>query len=212
MTFLNIYRSAPYWGLALAGIVGCSPMYQSVYEGDVHFEHCYRVDEERAVAVADKLQCWRDWSQRRSFGQSRDRITYARAREATLAEALARGVTAPPRGAPTASHELPQPTNAFAPPPQVMKTASTDSHALASDGPTRTRPHPHFTGESEVPGVAKTADPSDAHANVAPASAPGATCAASCGQSWGECSGACKGQPCTSTCDEHYRGCMRTCF
>jgi len=189
---------------------GCSPTYQSVYEGDVRFEHCYRVDEERQVPIQDKLQCWRDWTHRYRYGQSRDRIGYAHARERTLAQALAAGQQVAPRGAagvPTACAS-PQPTNAFAPPPPTMTPASaTDANApneanrasregAAGDAGTRGETSPTAAGET----------------SAALVDAPGASCSGACGKAWSACKQPCKAAPCRTGCDEQYRGCMRGCF
>src|SRR5262249_55686964 len=109
-------------GLVITALAGCSLSYQSVYEGDVRFEHCYRLDEEHRVPIGDKVACWHDWSQKYTYGQTRDRIEYALARERTLSLAQASGERSAPPGASTALATIasPQPTNAFAPPPPTM--------------------------------------------------------------------------------------------
>jgi hypothetical protein len=48
-------------GLALAGLAGCGPSFQAVYDGDVRFEHCYALDESPNAPMAAKKDCWRDW-------------------------------------------------------------------------------------------------------------------------------------------------------
>jgi hypothetical protein len=171
-----------------------------VYESDVRFEHCYRVDEERQVPITDKLQCWRDWTRRYRFGQSRDRIGYASARERTLAQALAAGQQAAPRGAGESPRTSPQPTNPFAPPPQTMTATS------GGDGGSTSRDRAGDAGTN--------ADASSAASDTSaiPPDAPGAGCAGACAQTWSTCQQQCKGAACRTGCDEPYRGCMRACF
>src|SRR5258708_9862397 len=105
----------PGLGLVVALFVGCSLTYQAVYEGDVRFEHCYRLDEERQIPIGDKRLCWHDWSQKYTYGQTRDRIEYALSRERTLGQAQASGERSAPPGASAAlakANVSPQPTSA----------------------------------------------------------------------------------------------------
>ena len=189
---------------------GCSPAYQSVYEGDVRFEHCYRVDEERHVAIQDKLQCWRDWTHRYRHGQSRDRISYARARVRTLEQAFAAGQQAAPRGAAgdLTAHALPQPTNAFAPPPPTMTPANAATEGRAANQATRVSRE----GAEDAGTRVEASLVADGETNAALVDAPGASCAGACGKAWGTCKQPCKATPCRTGCDEQYRGCMRGCF
>lgn len=69
-----------------AASLGCGASYQSIYEGDVRFEHCYRLDNDVRVATHERLACWSDWSARHTAGQTRDRVEYGRARERALRE------------------------------------------------------------------------------------------------------------------------------
>src|SRR5437660_2796963 len=70
---------------ASAFSTACSLTYQSLYEGDVRFEHCYRLDEEKQVPVVEKQRCWHDWTQKQTYGQARERVDYALVREPALA-------------------------------------------------------------------------------------------------------------------------------
>ena len=183
-----------------------------MYDGDVRFEHCYRVDEERQVAITDKLQCWRDWTRRYSYGQSRDRVGYALARERTLAQAMAAGELAAPRGAvDTSQRALPQPISAYAPPPQTMTPASATSERRVSNGV-----HASISGVAADGGSNAAAPNAEgsllAGASPALADAPGASCGGACGKTWVSCKQPCKGANCRSTCDDQYRGCMRACY
>jgi hypothetical protein len=209
-------RSCFAWlGVAYPLIVGCAPTYRSVYEGDVRFEHCYRVDEERHVPIHDKLQCWREWTRRYHYGQSRDRLGYALARERTLAQAMAAGELAAPRGAMgTAQRSLPQPISAYVPPPQTMTPASASSEASASNGAHSGPPAAADRGAIQVaPSAERSFLAAERPAAASPlADAPGASCAGACGKTWVLCKQPCKGESCRSTCDEQYRGCMRACY
>src|SRR5260221_1065662 len=164
-----------------------------MYEGDVRFQHCYRLDEERQVPIGDKRLCWHEWSQKYTYGQTRDRIEYALSRERTLGQAQASGERSAPPGASAAlakANVSPQPTSAFAPPPPTM------SHdAGASDAEPRTT-------------IAALVQP----ATGPLPSAPGASCGGTCGKTWVPCGEQCKGGNCQPSCDEHYRSCMRSCF
>jgi hypothetical protein len=196
-------------GLALVCASGCSPTYQSVYDADVRFEHCYRVDEERNVALGEKLRCWRDWTQRSSYGQSRDRISYAQARERTLAQAIAAGLEAAPRGAAVEEKRaIPQPKSLYAPPPPTLAPASletsksTDALRLAGDTTSRDAGSPEM-----MPSLA-----SSSNEPFTTSDAPGASCAGACAKTWSSCKQPCKAGACRTSCDDLYRGCMKACF
>jgi len=71
--------------LLLAAVnVACGASYQRVYEGDVRFEHCYRLDADASVSSQMRLSCWSEWSSGHTAGQTLDRVQYARRREAAL--------------------------------------------------------------------------------------------------------------------------------
>lgn len=175
--------------VTLGGLIaGCGASYTSIYEGDVRFEHCYRLDEEPRVPIAHKRACWQSWTRHFTYGQTRDRVEYAMARERTLAEAMRTACDATPRGMrPVAA---PTPTNAFAPPPRTMPRDGGAPPAM--DG-----------GAANAPGA--TGSPTLANA-------PGSSCANGCGGAWTTCTSSCDGAACDARCDERYRGCMRGCF
>ena len=177
--------------MVLALSTGCSLTYQSLYESDARFEHCYRLDEEKRVPTQEKQRCWHEWSQKHTYGQSRDRIEYALARERALGQTLASGETAP-RGLvfPGGIIWAPQPLSAFAPPPQFMIR-----DAGAADA-------------ERAPSVASFAERTDAPL----VTAPGATCGGACNKAWVQCGEQCKINGCQSSCDDRYRVCMRSCF
>ena len=156
----------------------------------MHFEHCYRIDEERLLPIADKLQCWREWTHRYQYGQSRDRIGYALGRERSLAQAIAAGQQAAPHGGAGA---LP------ATPAMAAGKVSTTASGSAEPAPGSA------IGSGGAPVIA-----AETRANIG--EAPGASCGGACAKTWSACAQQCKPGSCRSECDEHYRGCMRACF
>jgi hypothetical protein len=163
--------------------------YPSAYEGEVRFEHCYRLDEECTQPQEIRRQCWQDWIRSYTYGQSRDRIDYATTREQALARAQANGESAPPASttvdpARTRGEASPAPTSAFAPPPRTL---------------------PQDAG-ADAPGAPAASN--DALHRLAP----GTLCASSCSARWLECGLGCKATDCQSTCDSRYKSCMRKCF
>jgi hypothetical protein len=167
--------------------------YPSAHEGEVRFEHCYRLDEEGTESQDVRCRCWREWVHAHTYGQSRDRIDYATRRERALAQAQANGENAPPASATVdparaGAVSSPVPTSAFASPPRtVSPDAGTDTPAstvlaLAASNDAPRRP------------------------------VPGAVCAGSCGAKWLDCGQGCKAAGCQSSCDSSYRSCMRACF
>lgn len=110
---------------SMVAALACGPSYQTVYEADVTFEHCYALDDRADAPLAGKRDCWQTWRRRFAAGQSRDKMEYAAAR----AEALSRGTALPTddsmaAAAPGEAHVsqvvAPQLTNAFAPPPKTL--------------------------------------------------------------------------------------------
>lgn len=108
---------------AAAGLA-CGPSFQTVYENDARFEHCYALDDTPTAAMPKKADCWNDWSKNHTYGQTRDRVEYARARYDALSnpqlptdEGMA--AAAPGEGVDTDTAAAPTPTSAFAPPPKM---------------------------------------------------------------------------------------------
>lgn len=176
---------------ALTTSTACSLTYQSLYEGDVRFEHCYRLDEEKQVPIAEKQRCWHDWTQKDTYGQARDRIEYALARERALGQAQASGEVSGSRGFvfPNGTIWAPQPTSAFVPPPQIMSRDAGVPDATVASGVAS------FTEQASGPLVA-----------------PGASCGVACSKVWNHCGEFCRANPCQSACDDRYKSCMRACF
>lgn len=188
------------YGVALAllagpaAVFGCGPSVQSIYEGNVRFEHCYRLDLEPDVAMGHRQACWTAWLERYTYGQSRDRLEYARRR----VRAFATGDIDRPVlriGGEQSEHEsrqfylvVPAPTSVHAPPPPIATRVN-----VAGDAPSSDRPLAKSAGKA----------------------APGEDCAAACRGAFSSCSEACaadaESTACKS-CDPDYKQCMQRCF
>jgi len=182
----------------LLSAAACGPSVQSIYEGNIRFEHCYRLDLDLNIAPTHREACWKQWLSSFTYGQPRDRIEYARRRTRAFANgdvtrpSLATGSEPRPQ-----RREfylvVPQPTSAHAPPPP-MATAlgSADVGPPAADS----------------------------------ARAPGAACAANCTSSWQSCGAACgpgggassrdsaasSSEAACKSCEPDYKRCMKRCF
>jgi hypothetical protein len=189
---------------------GCSAGYRDAYEGDLHFEHCYRLDEEARITVGQKRLCWEQWTRSYARRQPHDRVEYAMVRQQALAVAENNGPgavgtgpggpsqpgvlpdakrRAPSRSSPPPApgNPLPTPTSAFAPPPATLAIDGGSGQASAALDLVSRRP-PQLS------------------------SAPGASCGSVCGNSWIECERSCRIGGCRSFCDEGYRSFMKACF
>jgi hypothetical protein len=167
---------------------------QSIHEGNVRFEHCYRLDLETEAASGHRRACWTTWLERYTYGQSRDRLEYANRRVV----AFKSGDTAPPKlqvGGETRPDEsrqfylvVPAPTSVHAPPAPI---------ATRVNVPTEPPPEPARS----------------AAASGTPA--PGEGCAAACGSAFASCKEVCDGQTASTackSCDPDYKKCMQRCF
>lgn len=186
----------------LAALVafGCGPSISSIYEGNIRFEHCYRLDLDLSIAPSHRLACWREWANRYTYGQTRDRLEYARRR----ALALEAGDTARPRldlasESTAAAHsngdEPPMPTSLHKPPPPILPASA---------------PPPPVATSSAPPASAAPPD-----AVEPPQASPG--CTADCRANWRACTQPCreegaKGQARCAPCDLDYRSCMQRCY
>ena len=187
----------------LGSALACGPSFQAIYEGNSRFEHCYALEENAQTVMPEKADCWRDWSEHYTYGQTRDRIHYATARYVALSQSTnvptdeAMMMAAPGMTPRQSVITAPAPTNAFAPPPKVLEDygdASTGKPARPSEVPT-------------VVGVGGSSTSADAGASPKPALAPplpASDCGDGCKTKFRDCDG---GQ-----CDKTYRACMRACF
>lgn len=179
--------------VVLIAAAACGPSLETIHESNVRFEHCYRLDMDPRIASSHRELCWRDWTVTYAYGQSRDRIEYARRRiialesgDTALLSIDTRPVArkrvfsvigeAAPEAAPMAA---PAPTSAHAPPPRTATEASEETPA----------PQPP------------------------PAAMPGQGCAGNCAHEFGKCGPSCvsESDECTA-CREAYRDCMRRCY
>jgi hypothetical protein len=167
----------------------------AIYEANIRFEHCYRLDLDPNVAPGHRITCWKEWSQRYTYGQTRDRLEYARRRIATLAA----GDSSRPEldlavlDAGAGSSEAPLPTNVHAPPPPLVSTATPRKDSGAPEGPVADKP------------------------DAAGAEPPGAGCSADCRVSWKECREDCNPDAGTKrgsckSCDADYGRCVQRCY
>jgi hypothetical protein len=177
---------------ALGGGTSCGPSMQSIYEGDVRFEHCYRLDLEQDVASPHRQACWTTWLDRYTYGQSRDKLEYARRR----VRAFAGGDGDRPQLRLGASQQtqrdarqfylvVPAPTSVHAPPPPIATRMN-----VAEPAPVTT---------------------SSSAAKVAP----GEGCAEECREAFTSCNQACDPvakSPACKSCDPDYKKCMQRCF
>jgi hypothetical protein len=175
---------------AVVAPLACGPSVQLIYEGNVRFEHCYRLDLDLAIAPTHREACWRQWLKSYTYGQPRDRTEYARKR---IRSFMAGDVSRPtlnlgsePRPEDRQFYlVVPNPTSAHAPPPPIA-----------------TRMY---------------ADERDAPLAPPPATAPGASCATDCSSSWKSCQAACAPDGGASdtacrSCEPDYKACMKRCF
>jgi hypothetical protein len=190
---------------ALVSSGACGPSFQAIYEGNSRFEHCYALEENAQALVQEKTDCWRDWSEHYTFGQTRDRIHYATARYVALSQSSnlptdeAMMMAAPGMTPRQTTITAPAPSNAFAPPPKVLDDYG-DAAAVV-------RPTPRL---SEVPVVVVLGSGVDAGAKDAGTDAavnkgppPAAACSDGCMHAYRDC---------RKACDKTYRSCMQECF
>lgn len=213
---------------ALGGALACGPSFQAIYEGNARFEHCYALEENAQKGMGEKADCWRDWSEHYTYGQTRDRIHYATARYVALSQSTnvptdeAMMMAAPGMTPRESTITAPAPTNAFAPPPKVLDEADGGSWLGRTPRQSEIPRTVIFSGGTPIgPDASASAvviPPADASA--APVRPPASDCTDPCTASFRGCKGTCAGAPpgdagkdvaCT-LCEKTYRTCMRVCF
>ena len=102
--------------------LACGASLNAVYEGDVRFEHCMALDERPDANPAARTSCWKDWVKYYTFGQTRDRVDYARRRQRQLSGASETDATTGAQAA-LAQRVVPEPTTVLAPPPMLIADA-----------------------------------------------------------------------------------------
>jgi hypothetical protein len=182
--------------LCALGTSQCGPSVAAVYEGKVRFEHCYRLDLDTNIAPTHREACWREWTERYTYGQTRDRLDYARRRIGTLASGDPRRPEMLSKDA-SASNlvaEAPVPTSVHAPPPPLAKPVLVP---VADAG----APQPDASRAAVV------------EAGPAP---PGADCTPGCEKAWQACYTRCNpdaGKKSTcGACKADYSVCLQRCL
>jgi hypothetical protein len=106
--------------LALFGLSACGASIHALYEGDVRFEHCMSLDDTGEVKPKIRTACWDEWLKFYTFGQTRDRIEYAKLRMRQLRNGVddRRPDLLANQSHPTEA--VPEPTSALAPPPMML--------------------------------------------------------------------------------------------
>jgi hypothetical protein len=121
-------------GLVGAGLnFCCGPNVQLVYEGNVRFEHCYRLDLDPTIATSHREACWKDYLSRHTYAQTGDKIGYARQRLNELKSGqrsmLALNLDGGRSGAPRAD-TVPMPSSIHAAPPPRAPEAPAPSQTV----------------------------------------------------------------------------------
>ena len=168
----------------------CGASIQAVYEGDVRFEHCMALDSRQDAKPTLRNACWEEWVKFYTFGQTRDRVDYAKLRQQQLGASsdFDEGQWAQNNRAKSA---VPEPTSALAPPPMT----------LVSDG-----------GAPILPSSADADAGTNPESDASTPEPPGAVCGSECDESWTLCRKECSSPACEKTCATRHKRCMRKCF
>jgi len=185
--------------LLLLAVGACGASAQSIYEGNVRFEHCYRLDLEVDTAPTHRHACWSEWLNLYTYGQPRDRIEYARRRDHSFANGDIGRPTLDIGDDKKAEARqfylvVPAPTSVHAPPPPI---------ATRWYGDTGSAPAAASTPTTEQVAV--------------PAPAPEDKCSGACRENLSICQRPCppnaaKPDPACKICDSDYKLCMKRCF
>jgi len=118
--------------LAVSSLPACGASLRALYESDVRFEHCMALDAVSEVKPTIRRACWEEWVSFYQFGQTRDRIEYARHRRQELGTASDFDEMDDPAHKATA-RVAPDPTSAIAPPPLMVTSADGGAPAPAPE-------------------------------------------------------------------------------
>jgi hypothetical protein len=182
------------WVVAAAlglGTVSCGASIQAVYEGNVRFEHCMALDSRNDVKPTIRRACWEEWVKFYTFGQTRDRVEYARLRRQQLigASDFDEGDWQPAKR--TGEAAVPEPTSVAAPPP-MMLNQSDGGAAIADGGRDGSAPSTSATPDTKPPVNGE--------------------CTAACESEWTLCQRDCRTPNCEKVCQGKYKKCMKRCF
>ena len=173
--------------LGLTAFLACGPSVSSIYEGNIRFEHCYRLDLDPRVSPNHRKACWDEWSRRYTYGQTRDRLEYARRRMGQLESGD----------------------------PKPLELALTPGDA-GLDGPAPVSPHGPPPPLAAPLKSASPAAP-DAGAPKPKSAPPQEDCALDCRESWRSCRDECDPEATSrrrscKACDKDYGRCVQRCF
>ena len=174
----------------LVGSAGCGASYQRVYEGDVRFEHCYRLDADPRASQNLRQQCWTDWAGTNTDGQTRDRVEYAAARQRALASGDTR--TAGP------AVLLGGPPPERRPPPAQLSHSNLNTIGRQS--------------ASLVVRSASAPGSTPAPAASAPDMSSSQACKQDCGKTFTSCITGCERSSCSQRCGDVVRACLDDCL
>jgi hypothetical protein len=104
---------------AMPVATSCGTSIRGMYESDVRFEHCMALDAASGVKPTIQRGCWEEWVSFYTFGQTRDRIDYARERKRQLGSESDFDEGSEPERKVTV-RATPDPTSAAAPPPLMV--------------------------------------------------------------------------------------------
>lgn len=195
----------------LTMVLGCGPSFHAIYEGNARFEHCYALEESTQSGMKERADCWRDWSEHYTYGQTRDRIQYATARFVALSQSSnlptdeALMMAAPGMTPRVTTITAPAPTSPYQPPPKVLDDADASTHQPPG------RPGDRNVVLGTMPDAATSPAPAQAPAPTAvpapPPTLPGDACSTKCQGDFRGCT-----PPDAGTCEKAYKTCMRGCF
>lgn len=176
--------------LGVSGLSACGASIHALYEGDVRFEHCMALDDNPDVKSTIRTACWDEWLKFYTFGQTRDRIEYAKLRTRQLKGGADMDDSALAANESHPTEAVPEPTTALAPPPMM----------LVVDAGTEATPVKASDDSTAPPGTECTS-----------------TCDTSWAKCKKECvTPMCNRQTCISkcerTCKDEHATCMRGCF
>lgn len=199
--------------VALAMMLGCGPSFHAIYEGNARFEHCYALEESSQSGMKERADCWRDWSERYTYGQTRDRIQYATARYVALSQAPnvptdeALMMAAPGMTPRVTTITAPAPTSPYHPPPKVLDPDDAMAPPERPGDKNHVLGAPEDAGPKTAPSVTPTA-PSP----PSPPALPASSCTDKCNDDFRTCSTKPYAGDAGAGCEKGYKTCMRGCF
>lgn len=106
--------------IGLPGLAACGASINAIYESDVRFEHCMSLDDTEEVKPTIRNACWDEWLKFYTFGQTSDRIEYAKVRMRQLRNGEDRREPELLASQAHPTEAVPEPTTALAPPPMML--------------------------------------------------------------------------------------------